>query len=215
MTDPFTTYRTTKHASRAKRQDKDKHPDPTKILKLSPTIQDDRAAQKNHWQAKVKEARELWIRHLSRQGANCFIAQIGWRAQGVLATSSALIDILRMLYMGLRGPVGLSSSERSDMWSRWKTGFHVRQIARAFGRDHGSIRNLLLQQGGIAPAARARAVIALTLAEREDVSRGIAADESARAIARRLGRAASTICREISRHGGRTGYRASKADSVA
>jgi hypothetical protein len=64
------------------------------------------------------------------------------------------------------------------MWSRWSAGYHVREIARAFGRDHGSIRNLLLQQGGIAPRLRTRAIVALTLAEREDISRGIAAGES-------------------------------------
>ena len=117
--------------------------------------------------------------------------------------------------MGLRGPAGLSSSERADMWSRWKAGYHVRDIARAFGRDHGSIRSLLLQQGGIAPAPRSRACIALTLVEREDISRGIAAGDSGRAIAKRLGRVASTICREISRNGGRESYRASRADSGA
>jgi IS30 family transposase len=102
--------------------------------------------------------------------------------------------------------------ERADMWSRWKAGYHVREIARAFGRDHGSIRGLLLQQGGIAPKVRTRAIVSLTLAEREDISRGIAAGESVRAIADRLGRAASTVCREIGRHGGRDAYRASKAD---
>jgi IS30 family transposase len=98
------------------------------------------------------------------------------------------------------------------MWSRWKAGHHVREIARAFGRDHGSIRGLLLQQGGIAPAPRTRAVIALTLAEREDISRGIAAGKSGRSIAKRIGRAPSTVCREIGRSGGRIAYRASKAD---
>jgi IS30 family transposase len=114
--------------------------------------------------------------------------------------------------MGLRGPAGLSSTERADMWGRWKAGYHVREIARAFGRDHGSIRSLLLQQGGIAPKQRTRALVALTLVEREDISRGIAAGESGRTIADRLGRAASTVCREIGRYGGREAYRASKAD---
>jgi IS30 family transposase len=114
--------------------------------------------------------------------------------------------------MGRRGPAGLSSTERADMWSRWKAGYHVREIARAFGRDHGSIRSLLLQQGGIAPKLRTRALVALTLGEREDISRGIAAGESGRTIAERLGRAASTVCREIGRYGGREAYRASKAD---
>jgi len=72
-------------------------------------------------------------------------------------------------------------------------------FTRAFRRDHGPIRNLLLQQGGIAPALRIRGTVSLTLAEREDMSREIAAGESGRAIAERLGRAASTVCREIDR----------------
>jgi len=114
--------------------------------------------------------------------------------------------------MGLRGPAGLSLTERADMWSRWKAGYHVREIARAFGRDHGSIHSLLLHQGGIAPRLRTRAAVALSLSEREGISRGIAAGESGRAIAERLGRAASTVCREIGRYGGRDAYRAGKAD---
>ena len=105
--------------------------------------------------------------------------------------------------------------ERADMWSRWKAGYHLREIARAFGRDHGSIRGLLAQRGGIAPRVRIRSLSTLTLKEREDISRGIAAGESGRLIAKRLGRAASTICREIARHGGRSVYRASRADSGA
>ena len=113
------------------------------------------------------------------------------------------------------GPEGLSSAERADMWSRWKAGYHVRQIARAFGRDHGSIRSLLARRGGIAPTVRTRARVSLTLIEREDISRGIAAGESGRSIADRLGRAASTICREIARHGGRCAYRARTADEDA
>lgn len=117
--------------------------------------------------------------------------------------------------MGRRGPAGLSAVERTEMWSRWKAGYHVREIARAFGRDHGSIRNLLLQQGGIAPRRRTRSALALTLAEREDISRGIAAGESGRTIAERLGRAPSTVCRELRRHGGRGVYRATQADGKA
>jgi IS30 family transposase len=117
--------------------------------------------------------------------------------------------------MGRRGPPGLSLAERADMWCRWKAGYHVREIARAFGRDHGSIRSLLAQRGGIVPSVRTRASLALTLIEREDISRGIASGESGRSIADRIGRAASTVSREISRHGGRGAYRANNADSVA
>jgi len=74
---------------------------------------------------------------------------------------------------------------------------------------------LLLPRGGIAPVARRRSRHSLTLAEREDISRGIASGSSLREIARRLHRAASTVSREISRHGGRPGYRAHAADDRA
>lgn len=85
--------------------------------------------------------------------------------------------------MGRPGPAGLSSAERADMWCRWKAGYRMREIARALRCDHGSIRNLLAQRGGIGPSIRHRAKRALTLTEREDISRGIAANESARSIA--------------------------------
>src|SRR6266850_378612 len=70
------------------------------------------------------------------------------------------------------------------------------EIGRAYGKPHTSIRCLLLPRGGIAPAARRRSRLALTLAEREDISRGIASGSSIREIARRLDRAASTVSRE-------------------
>jgi len=77
------------------------------------------------------------------------------------------------------------------------------------------IRFLLTRHGGIAPAARRRSPVALTLAEREDISRGIASGCSMRVIAQRLSRASSTISREVARHGGRAQYRASEADQQA
>lgn len=117
--------------------------------------------------------------------------------------------------MGRPGPAGLSSAEKTDMWRRWKAGSRMREIARALRCDHGSIRNLLAQRGGIGPSTRHRAKQALTLAEREDISRGIAADETGRSIARRIGRAPSTVSREIKRHGGRPSYRATDADTAA
>ena len=117
--------------------------------------------------------------------------------------------------MARSGPVGLSEPQRSDVWLRWKSGQGMREIARAFNRDHGCIRALLVARGGIAPPARRRARIALTLPEREDISRDLASGASVRSIARRLRRAASTVSREVARHGGRRKYRASKADSRA
>jgi IS30 family transposase len=101
------------------------------------------------------------------------------------------------------------------MWCRWRAGYHVREIARAFGRDHGSIRGLLARRGGIAPSVRTRGSLALTLIEREDISRGIVSGESGRSIAVRLGRSASTVSREIIRHRGRGAYRAKAADEDA
>jgi IS30 family transposase len=91
----------------------------------------------------------------------------------------------------------------------------LHEIGRAFDRPHTSIRCLLLPRGGIPPAARHRSRIALTLAEREDISRGIASGSSIRKIARHLERAASTVSREVKRHGGRSVYRASQADDRA
>jgi len=80
----------------------------------------------------------------------------------------------------------LSTEQRIDMWRRWKAGESLHDIGRAFGKEHGSIRFLLTQRGGIVPAARRRSLRALTLAEREDISRGIASGSSIREIAKGL-----------------------------
>jgi IS30 family transposase len=110
---------------------------------------------------------------------------------------------------------GLSAIEKSDIWRRWKAGQSLHEIGRAFDKPHSSIRCLLLPRGGIPPAARRRSRLALTLAEREDISRGIASGSSLREIARGLDRAGSTVSREISRHGGRAVYRAHEANDQA
>jgi transposase, IS30 family len=109
----------------------------------------------------------------------------------------------------------LSPAEKIDIWRRWKCGQSQHEIGRAWGRPHPTIRKLLLPCGGIAPAARRRSRLALTLAEREDISRGIASDSSIREIARLLKRSASTVSREVTRHGGRPAYRAHDADRRA
>jgi IS30 family transposase len=118
-----------------------------------------------------------------------------------------------MVFMSERKRSRLSLSARSDIWSRWKSGQSLHEIGRAFGKPHSCIRCLLLPRGGIAPAARRRSRLALTLAEREDISRGIVSGWPLREIARRLDRAASTVSREVTRHGGRPAYRAHDADS--
>src|ERR1700676_1238842 len=101
------------------------------------------------------------------------------------------------------------------MWRRWKAGQSLHEIGRAFGKDHVSIQFMLSQRGGIVPAARSRSPLTLTLAEREDISRGIASGSSIREIAKGLQRAVSTASREVARHGGRPQYRASEADHQA
>ena len=110
---------------------------------------------------------------------------------------------------------GLSANEKSDIWRRWKAGESLHEIGRAFDKPHSSIRCLLLPRGGIPPAARHRSPRVLTLAEREDISRGIASGSSIRKIASGLDRAASTVSREVTRHGGRPAYRAHEADNQA
>ncbi len=108
----------------------------------------------------------------------------------------------------------LSTEQRIDMWRRWKAGESLHEIGRAFGKGHGSIRFLWTQRGGIVPAAGRRSP-RRTLAEREDISRGMASGSSIREIAKGLQRAVSTVSREVSRHGGRPLYRASEADRRA
>jgi IS30 family transposase len=109
----------------------------------------------------------------------------------------------------------LSPTQKTEIWSRWKSGQSSHEIGRAFGKPHSCIRCVLVPRGGIPPAARRRSRLALTLAEREDISRGIASGSSIRETARRLERAASTVSREVARHGGRPQYRAAQADSQA
>jgi len=109
----------------------------------------------------------------------------------------------------------LSAAQRTDLWNRWKAGQSLHAIGRALGKDHVVIQFLLARHGGIAPAARHRSRRVLTLAEREDISRGIASGCSMRVIAHRLSRASSTVSREVARHGGRAQYRANEADQQA
>jgi IS30 family transposase len=109
----------------------------------------------------------------------------------------------------------LSATQKADLWSRWKAGQSLNEIGRALCKDHVVIHFLLARHGGIAPAARRRSPRTLTLAEREDISRGIAGGSSIREIAKGLQRAVSTVSREVARHGGPPQYRASEADQQA
>jgi IS30 family transposase len=109
----------------------------------------------------------------------------------------------------------LSAAQRTELWSRWKSGQSLNVIGRALDKDHVVIQFLLARHGGIAPADRRRSPLTLTLTEREDISRGIASGSSIREIAKGLRRAVSTVSREVARHGGRPLYRANEADQQA
>jgi IS30 family transposase len=111
--------------------------------------------------------------------------------------------------------VELSVVQRTDVWRRWKAGESLHTIGRALDRPHTSIHCFLAHHGGIVPAIRRRSVLALTVVEREDISRGLASGSSLRDIAKRLERAPSTVSREVARHGGRPEYRAHDAEQRA
>ena len=117
--------------------------------------------------------------------------------------------------MVYRTRIKYTAAQRADIWDRWQRGESLNSIGRLFDRPSSSIFTLLAPTGGIRPPPRRRSRLALTLAEREEISRGIARDLSLRAIATQLGRAPSTISREVSRNGGLQRYRASKADEAA
>lgn len=108
-----------------------------------------------------------------------------------------------------------TEADKALMWDRCQRGESLHLIAQHFGRSHSSIQGTLSRTGGIRPAARRRSSRSLTLAEREEISRGLASGRSLRSIALRLGRAPSTISRELSRNGGLDSYRAHTADQAA
>ena len=117
--------------------------------------------------------------------------------------------------MKQRPRIYYTETDKALMWDRWQKGDSLHAIARLFDRGHGAIGRILSRTGGIRPPKRTRSRIALTLAEREEISRGVVAGRSLRSIAASLGRAASTVSREVNRNGGRRGYRANKADQAA
>jgi IS30 family transposase len=109
----------------------------------------------------------------------------------------------------------VTTAQREELWRRYKAGETMLGIAQALGQGRNNLYRVLETTGGIAPRRRRRSSRVLSFREREEISRGIAAGETFRAIARRLGRAVSTISQEVGRHGGRRGYRAAQADSTA
>ena len=104
---------------------------------------------------------------------------------------------------------------KDEIWSGWRAGETLSEIGREIGKIPAVVYNVLLSHGGIAPRVRARSRRHLSLYEREEISRGLAVGVSLRLIARELGRAPSTISREVTRHGGRNAYRATAADEKA
>lgn len=114
--------------------------------------------------------------------------------------------------MKQRRRIYYSESQKALMWERWKQGWTLHEIGKLFDRAHSSIHRILAETGGIRPTQRSRSLTALTLIEREEISRALVRGESIRSIAARLKRAPSTICREVQRNGGRDDYRASQAD---
>jgi IS30 family transposase len=117
--------------------------------------------------------------------------------------------------MKQRPRIYYTENQKALMWERWQKGESLQQIAQLFDRNHSSIERILAENGGIRPAPRRRSRLALTLAEREEISRAVAGSQSIRSIAMSLERAPSTISREIKRNGGQECYRANKADQAA
>ena len=117
--------------------------------------------------------------------------------------------------MKRRPRIYYSDNQKALMWERWRQGDSLQKIAQLFERNHSSVEQVLAETGGICPAQRCRSGRALTLAEREEISRAVVAGQSIRSIAASLGRAPSTVSREVKRNGGLDGYRANQADQRA
>ena len=117
--------------------------------------------------------------------------------------------------MKQRKRIYYSAEQRAEIWDRRRRGESMSSIGRRFARESSSVFSVLSPTGGIRPVERRRAARALSLAEREEVSRGLVAGRSLRAIAVQLGRAPATISREVGRNGGRERYRATRSDQAA
>lgn len=117
--------------------------------------------------------------------------------------------------MKYRRRIYYSAVQRAEIWDRWQRGESMSSIGRAFERESSSVFSVISPTGGIRPPDRTRGALALSLAEREEISRGLITNLSLRAIARHLGRAPSTISREVRRNGGRQTYRATASDQAS
>ncbi len=117
--------------------------------------------------------------------------------------------------MKYRRRIYYSAEQRAEIWDRWQRGESMRSIGRVFDRQSSSVFSIISPTGGIRPPDRKRGELALSPAEREEISRGISMKQSLRMIARRLDRAPSTISREVRRNGGSSDYRATASDQAA
>ena len=108
-----------------------------------------------------------------------------------------------------------SAAQRSEIWDRWQAGEPMSSIGRRFDRESSSVFSVISPTGGIRPPDRHRAKQALSLSEREEISRWLSMRCSLRSIARHLGRSPSTISREVQRNGGADRYRAARSDQAA
>lgn len=111
--------------------------------------------------------------------------------------------------------VGFTAAQSAELWERWRRGEGLKAIGRVFGKPSSCIFNHIRPSGGIRPAARRRGPLALTLAEREEISCGLVAGRTVRSLAATMGRSPSTVSREIARNGGSRQYRAAAADKCA
>ena len=117
--------------------------------------------------------------------------------------------------MKQRKRIYYNAQQRAVIWDRYQQGDSLHDIAKIFDRMHSSIQGLIARTGGIKPPDKTRAASQLTSQEREEISRGLSSQLSIREIAKQLNRAPSTVSRDVNRNGGRTSYRANKADSAA
>jgi IS30 family transposase len=117
--------------------------------------------------------------------------------------------------MAQRGRPGMSGTQKAELWRRWKEGESLSDISRALAKNPGSIHGVLALRGGIAPPVRKRSARALTRGQREEISRGLVADLTLRAISAQISVSPSTTGREVSRNGGRSRHRAEAAEERA
>lgn len=117
--------------------------------------------------------------------------------------------------MKYRRRIYYSAAQRAEIWDRWQRGESMSSIGRVFDRQSSSVFSVISPTGGIRPPDRSRGKQALSLSEREEISRGLSINRSLRSIAYQLGRAPSTISREVLHNGGRVAYRAAASDQAA